>query len=87
MALICDDRVVGYAELDVLIETFLANLKSMGDSWGKGFAAHGKWLEGLSHNLAAYEIPRRIRFVGDLPKTITGKLSRRSFPEHEQIIS
>jgi long-chain acyl-CoA synthetase len=31
--------------------------------------------------LAAYKIPRRIRFVHDLPKTSTGKILRRALAE------
>jgi long-chain acyl-CoA synthetase len=35
--------------------------------------------------LAAYKIPRRIRFVQDLPKTSTGKILRRALAEIDPV--
>jgi long-chain acyl-CoA synthetase len=36
-------------------------------------------------HLAAYKVPRQVKFVGDLPKTSTGKLLRRSLSSLEDV--
>jgi long-chain acyl-CoA synthetase len=40
-------------------------------------AAEAEIIEHCRPHLAAYKLPRSVRFVADLPKTSTGKVMRR----------
>jgi acyl-CoA synthetase (AMP-forming)/AMP-acid ligase II len=76
VALVTATRTLSYRELDESITRVASALRERGLRPGAAANEHDI-IAFTEDRLAAYKRPRLVRFLGDLPKTSSGKVMRR----------
>jgi acyl-coenzyme A synthetase/AMP-(fatty) acid ligase len=80
VAMIDGEGAMTYAALDDAVRRFASAIRIAGARRDERIALivpDSQWLRAKAEeSLAAYKCPKKITFVGELPKTATGKLKR-----------